>query len=187
MRIIAGALKGRKLSPPVGDTIRPTSDRTRESIFNLLMHGKFGGDHIIDCHVVDLCCGTGALGLEALSRGASTVTFIDSSKPSIALARANVLHCGMAQSAFFVQADATRLPPARAVASLVLMDAPYAVALLAPAYQSLRAQGWIAAGSLIVAEQPLGMDAPTLDGAALIDSRKYGKTFVHVYRVDSLI
>jgi 16S rRNA G966 N2-methylase RsmD len=64
------------------------------------------------------------------------------------------------------------------------MDAPYAVALLVPAYQSLRAQGWIAAGSLIVAEQPLGMDAPLLDGATRIDSRKYGKTFVHVYRVD---
>ena len=147
MRIIAGALKGRKLAPPTDDAIRPTSDRTRESIFNLLMHGKFGGDHIIDCHVVDLCCGTGALGLEALSRGAKAVTFIDNNKKSIELARANVLHCGMAQQSFYVQADATRLPLAREVVQLVLMDAPYATPLLAPAYISLRAQGWITTGS----------------------------------------
>ena len=184
MRIIAGALKGRKLTPPVGDTIRPTSDRTRESIFNLLMHGKFGGDNIIDCHVVDLCCGTGALGLEALSRGAKAVTFIDKDKKSIELTRANVLHCGMAQQSFYVQSDATRLPPAREVASLVLMDAPYATPLLQPAYISLRAQGWIAAGSLIVSEEPSGAAIPELNDAELLDSRHYGKkTVLYIWRI----
>jgi len=184
MRIIAGAFKGRKLTPPADESIRPTSDRTRESIFNLLMHGSYAGDAIIGQHVVDLCCGTGALALEALSRGARAVTFIDKSKTAIDLTRHNVVHCGAAQSAFYVTADAARLPAARDPASLVLMDAPYATPLLAPAYISLRAHGWLAPQALLVAEQPLGMPAPTLADATLIDSRKYGKTLVHIYRVD---
>jgi 16S rRNA (guanine966-N2)-methyltransferase len=181
MRIIAGSLKGRKLTPPTGDAIRPTSDRTRESIFNLLMHGRYAGESIIGQHVVDLCCGTGALGLEAISRGARTVTFIDKDKKSMDLTRSNVLHCGVVQQAFYVQGDATRLPPAREPAALVLMDPPYASPMVAPAYRSLRAQGWLVPGSMLVAEQPLGVDAPALVGAELIDSRKYGKTMVHMY------
>src|ERR1700744_698644 len=106
MRIIAGQFKGRKLLPPEGKDIRPTSDRTRESVFNLLMHGQYAGEAILGQHVLDICCGTGALGLEALSRGARIATFIDADKKSIELARKNALHCGVTNAAFFVQADA---------------------------------------------------------------------------------
>ena len=183
MRIIAGQFKGRKLMPPVGDAIRPTSDRTRESIFNLLMHGAYAGEAIIGQHVVDVCCGTGAMGLEALSRGARIATFIDQDKQALELAKKNALHCGVANAAFFVQADATRLPTAREPAALVLIDAPYATPLLAPSYASLQRQGWLAPGTLIAAEQPRAAAVPELDGAELIDSRHYGKAAVHLFRV----
>lgn len=182
MRIISGQYKGRKLTPPTGKDIRPTSDRTRESVFNLLMHGAYAGEAIIDQHVVDLCCGTGAMGLEALSRGARVATFIDQDKRSLELARQNVTHCGANAAAQFVAADATRLPTAREAAALVLMDAPYDSPILGAAYQSLRAGGWLVAGSLLVAEQAHFTPAPALDGAELIDERKYGKAKVLVYR-----
>ena len=183
MRIIAGQFKGRKLTPPEGNAIRPTSDRTRESIFNLLMHGQYAGENIIGCHVLDLCCGTGALGLEALSRGARIVTFIDKDKTSIALAKANALHCGVTHAAFFVQADVASVPPMREPASLVLMDAPYATPLLAPAYAALQRGGSLLPGALIVAEQERHAPIPVLEGAELIDERHYGKPKVLVYRV----
>ena len=183
MRIIAGQFKGRKLFTPEDTSIRPTSDRTRESIFNLLMHGAYGGDNIVGCHVLDLCCGTGALGLEALSRGARIVTFVDKLKPSIELAKKNAMHCGVTQQSFFIQGDAANLPTVREAVDLVLMDAPYATPLLAPAYASLVRGGWLAPNALIVAEQERAAAVPTLDGAELIDERQYGKPKVLIYRV----
>ncbi len=185
MRIIAGKYKGRKLLTPAGADIRPTSDRARESIFNLLMHGKYAGEHVIDAHVVDLCCGTGALGLEALSRGARIATFVDQDKRSIELAKQNVTHCGANASAFFIHADAAKLPTAREPANLILMDAPYASPLLTPAYAALKAGGWFAPNALLVAEQSRDSLVPSLDGAEQIDERIYGKAKVLVYRIIS--
>ena len=183
MRIIAGQFKGRKLHTPEGDAIRPTSDRAREAIFNLIMHGQYAGENVIDGHVLDICCGTGALGLEALSRGSRIATFIDKDKRAMELAKKNVTHCGANNAAFFVQADSANLPPAREAATLVLMDAPYATALLAPTYVALVAGKWLAPAALIVAEQSRDMAVPTLDGAQLLDARIYGKAKVLVYRV----
>ncbi|MDX2094926.1 MAG: 16S rRNA (guanine(966)-N(2))-methyltransferase RsmD [Alphaproteobacteria bacterium] len=183
MRIIAGQFKGRKLLTPEDTSIRPTSDRTRESIFNLLMHGQYAGENIVGQPVLDLCCGTGALGLEALSRGARIATFVDKNKTALALARQNALHCGVTQQCFFIQGDAASLPPAREAVALVLIDAPYATPLLAPAYEALRRGGWLAPHALIVAEQERGANVPTLNGAELIDERQYGKPKVLVYRV----
>ncbi len=183
MRIIAGQYKGRKLATPTSDAIRPTSDRTRESVFNLLMHGAYAGEAIIGQHVVDLCCGTGAMGLEALSRGARIATFVDQDKRALELARDNVTHCGANNAAFFVQADATRLPTAREAATLVLFDPPYDQAILPQAFASLNAGGWLTAGTLLVCEQAHYTPAATLDGAEVIDERKYGKTKIIVYQV----
>ena len=182
MRIIAGQFKGRKLASFEGKDIRPTSDRTRESVFNLLMHGQYGGEAILGQHVVDICCGTGALGLEALSRGARIATFIDTDRKSLELAKQNALHCGVTHAAFFVQADATKLPAAREPAQLVFMDAPYAMPLLVPTYAALVAGGWLAPGALIVTEQERSAAIPVLDGAELIDERAYGKPRMLIYR-----
>ncbi|MFM9889269.1 MAG: 16S rRNA (guanine(966)-N(2))-methyltransferase RsmD [Rickettsiales bacterium] len=185
MRIIAGAFKGRKLKEFEGDAIRPTGDRTRESLFNLLMHGAYGGDDIIGCHVVDLCCGTGALGLEALSRGARMATFIDKDKRAIALARDNATHCGTLPLCQFLTADATRLPPAHTPAQLVVIDAPYDTPILASAYDALERGQWFAPGALLVAEMRRGTKLPTLIGVTLCDSREYGKAALHLYRRDA--
>lgn len=184
MRIIAGQYKGRKLLTPEDNRIRPTSDRTRESVFNLLMHGAYAGEAIIDQHVVDVCCGTGALGLEALSRGARIATFIDKDKRSLELAKQNALHLGAVSTTFFVPADATRLPAAREAASLVLFDAPYDAPILAPTYASLRAGGWLTRGTLLVAELPRAAETPVLEGAALTDERQYGKTRIVIFTCD---
>lgn len=184
MRIISGKFKGRKLYTPMGDDIRPTADRTRESIFNLLMHGAYAGEAIIDQHVLDLCSGTGALGLEAISRGARMATFIDQNKYAIELGKKNALHCGATSQCFFVQADVTKLPPAREPAALVLMDAPYDTPLLAPAYASLLRGGWLKPGTLLIVEQPRTTDAPLLDGAEHTDTRQYGKAKIFIYRVN---
>ena len=184
MRIIAGAFKGRRLATPQGTDIRPTSDRTRESIFNLLMHGSYGGDAVIDQHVIDLCCGTGAMGLEALSRGASVATFVDKDPRSLELARSNVLHCGATANAHFLRSDAAQLgalPAGRQPAALVLYDAPYAAPILAPSYQRLVAGGWLAEGALIVAEQAKEAPIVALSGATLRDERSYGKTRITIY------
>jgi 16S rRNA (guanine966-N2)-methyltransferase len=183
MRIIAGAFKGRRLNAPEGDAIRPTSDRMREAVFNLLMHGKFGGEHIINRRVADLCCGTGALGLEALSRGASECMFVDADKTSLALAKANALHCNAVASSQFVLSDATRLPAARQPVALVLMDAPYADAITARAYQSLRAGHWFEPDALFVVEQPKTAEIPALPDTTLLDTRPYGKAQLLIYKI----
>lgn len=184
MRIIAGQYKGRKLMTPTSDHIRPTSDRAREALFNLLMHGKYAGEAVIDQHVVDLCCGTGAIGLEALSRGARAVTFVDQDKRSLELSKQNVTHCGANHAAYFVQADVAKLPAAREAAALVIMDAPYDSPILVAAYAALVRGGWLAKEALIVAEQARDAAVPELAGAALIDERQYGKAKIVIYRVE---
>ena len=183
MRIIAGTLKGRRLAGFEGDDIRPTSDRTREAIFNLLMHGQFGGDNIIGARVADLCCGTGALGLEAISRGAMSCHFIDISKKSIALAKDNALHCNVSNQSHFLQADITKLPPTTSPVALALFDAPYAKNLLPDAYASLRQNGWLAPDALLVAELPRDAKPPELPDAELLLSRQYGKPMIHIWRI----
>ncbi|MFZ4541719.1 MAG: 16S rRNA (guanine(966)-N(2))-methyltransferase RsmD [Rickettsiales bacterium] len=183
MRIIAGQFKGRKLLAPEGKDVRPTLGRAREAIFNLLMHGHYAGEAIIGQHIVDLCCGTGALGLEALSRGARLATFVDQDKKSLEIAKQNAMHCGVTHASFFVQADAAKLPAAREQASLVLMDAPYASPLLQPAHAALVRGNWLAPGALLVAEQARTSATPTLDGMTLIDERHYGKANILIYQL----
>lgn len=183
MRIIAGRMKGRKLLTPANDAIRPTSDRTRESLFNLLMHGSYGGEHIIERRVADLCCGTGALGLEAISRGAAECIFIDQDKRSLQLAKDNAMHCQVIPSAQFIQADVTRLPAARTPVALALMDAPYASPLTLPAFEALKRGHWFEPGALFVVEQPRSAQVEQLQGAELIDQRDYGKARLLIYRM----
>ena len=183
MRIIAGSLKGRKLTPPKNDAIRPTSDRMRESLFNLLMHGRYAGDAIVDQRVMDLCCGTGAVGLEAISRGAAHCVFADQDRSALALAKENAQHCKVEGQCQFLLGDARQLPVAPQPVALAFMDAPYATPLTVPVYAVLRRQGWLKSGSLFVVEQPKLADMPALDGAECIDQRDYGKAKLIIYSV----
>lgn len=183
MRIISGIHKGRKLTPPKDDAIRPTSERAREALFNLLLHGRFGGACIRDQRVADICCGTGALGLEALSRGAAHATFVDQSKISVQLAQKNAAHLGVDAQCTFITADGTGLPKASAPYALVMLDPPYSAGLLGPIYKNLKRQGWLQSGSVITTEMLFNTDLPALDGAELITERRYGKTKLVIWEV----
>lgn len=184
MRIIAGIHRGRKLTPPEGDDIRPSSARTREAMFNILMHGAFNGECVRSQRVADICSGTGALGLEALSRGAEHATFVDHAQASISLSKKNAGHIGVLEDCSFVQTDATKLPPAQEPYSLIMMDPPYSKGLVPGMVKSLLQQGWAESGTILTTELPFNMDAPELEGLTLKTDRKYGKTKLLVWVVD---
>jgi 16S rRNA (guanine966-N2)-methyltransferase len=182
MRVISGIYKGRKLTPPDDDKIRPTSDRTRESIFNLIMHGQFGGQQVMGQRVADICCGTGALGIEALSRGASHCTFVDQTKAHLALAEKNCAAIG-ATNAHFITCDATRLPNVAEPFALILIDPPYENNIIPRVATSLREKGWVKSGSIMVTEVIFSNELPPLEGYEMVSERKYGKAKILIWRV----
>lgn len=186
MRIISGAHKGRRIEllKEVGDQVRPTSDYAREAIFNLLNHRDFqkNAHPFIDQHVLDIFCGTGALGLEALSRGASEVTFIDRSREALANARYNATRMKEEERTHFFQCDATRLPPARTTFSLVFMDPPYFGQLLPKAMKSLAAGNWLAKDALLVVEHDAKEQHLLPEGFVLHDSRRYGRAAIQLVK-----
>lgn len=183
MRVIAGIHKGRKLTPPADDKVRPTSDRARESIFNLIMHGQFGGQHVVGQRVADLCCGTGALGIEAISRGAAHCTFLDHARSHLSLAEKNCAAIGIT-NADFITADATRLPNAPEPYALILIDPPYENHIMDRVATSLREKGWMASGSALVTEVMFNTDIPALEGFTLATERRYGKAKILIWKHD---
>ena len=187
MRIVAGRLKGRRLAVPKGRDIRPTADRTRQALFDLLEHGRLrsdGASALVDAVVLDAFCGTGALGLEAVSRGAAKVSFMDSSRAAIDCARANAKALGV--EAQFILADATSPPRARKPADLVFLDSPYGRGLARPALEPLAAAGWIAPGAVLSVElsgrEALGFVPP--GGFIKLDERRYGRARIMLLRAD---
>ena len=182
MRIIAGRHRGLRLaSLGKGDAaahLRPTSDRVRESLFNVLANGAWG-DPITGARVLDLFAGTGALGLEALSRGAEHVTFVEKGRKGQALIRENLALARREGDAVLLRADATRLPPLKgAPASLVFLDPPYGKGLGEKALSSAREGGWIAPGALVVWEENAPQAAP--EGFAPLDQRRYGDSWITI-------
>ena len=179
MRIVGGSLKGRCLAAPPGGAIRPTSDRAREALFNRLAHGAFSRDGtsiVAGALVLDAFCGTGALGLEALSRGAAQAVFIDNDAAAIACVRTNIAALGVDDRATVLQADATNPPRAAAPCTLAFVDPPYAGNAIASALPALAAAGWLAPGALCVAESAARSPAPEPPGGfETLDSRSYGK------------
>lgn len=177
MRIIAGQFRGRRLASvgkgDAGAHLRPTTDRVRESLFSMLQGGRFG-DPFDGTRVLDLFAGTGALGLEALSRGAAHVTFVDDGRKAQSLIRQNIKELGIVSETTLVARDAARLPPADAPCDLVFLDPPYGKALGAKALLAAKAQGWIASGALIVFEENAAQEAP--DGFDLLETKRYGDT-----------
>ena len=179
MRIIGGIHRGTALtSVGKGDAsahLRPTTDRTRESLFNVLMGGRYG-DPVTDAIVLDLFAGTGALGLEALSRGAASVTFVDSGRVAQRLIRDNIAKVRRQADTTLIAADVTHLPAAPAPANLIFLDPPYGLDLGGKALTTARAKGWIAADALIIWEEKAPQLAP--DGFDLIEHRRYGDTHI---------
>ncbi len=184
MRIIAGKHRGLTLASvgkgDAGAHLRPTTDRVRESLFNLLLNGGYG-DPVTGARVLDLFAGTGALGLEALSRGAAHVTFVDDGTKARNLIRENIDKCRAQEATTFIRRDATRLgevqgPPYE----LIFLDPPYGKGLGGKALSAALNGGWIAGDALIVWEENTAQDAP--EGFDLLDQRKYGDTWINILR-----
>ncbi|TVP95335.1 MAG: 16S rRNA (guanine(966)-N(2))-methyltransferase RsmD [Roseinatronobacter sp.] len=184
MRIIGGKYRGLKLAElGAGDAdahLRPTSDRVREAIFNLLINGSHGAD-LDGARVLDLFAGTGALGLEALSRGAAHCTFVDDGAAARALMRANIEKTHTMGCTRVFRRDATKLGDNRGPGfSLVFLDPPYGKGMGEAALASALAGGWIAPDARIMWEEASPQLAP--EGFELLDQRRYGETHVTLLR-----
>lgn len=170
MRIIAGTWRGRRLLAPQDARIRPTSDRAREALFDILDHGT---PPLRGARFLDVFCGTGAVGLEALSRGAAEVLLIDNDPEALQLANANIACLGSPPGIHNLAADATRPGPARVPFDLVFLDPPYRSDLAAPALAAL-VDGWLAPDARIIVELDAkqGLDLP--DDFTFAQERRYG-------------
>ena len=179
MRIIAGTWRGRLLSAPPGATTRPTADRVRQALFDRLMHASWAGRAAIEgARVLDVFAGTGALGLEALSRGGAHATFIEDNRAALATLRANIAACRAEDRCTVLPADVLR-PPRGAPCRLLFLDPPYGAGLVPRAVAALATAGWVEQGTLIVAE--VGRDDPTPVDAPL-DERMQGAARVVAWR-----
>ncbi len=176
MRVVGGRLRGRNLASPASREIRPTADRLRESVFNILMHAY--GDPITGARVLDLFAGTGALGIEAISRGAGFVLFVDNGAEARALLRNNVEALGLGGVTKVFRRDATNLGPAHPLEpfSLVFLDPPYGKGLAEKALASLRDGGWVTPGALLVVEEAKTAGFATPEGFEELERRAYDDT-----------
>jgi 16S rRNA (guanine966-N2)-methyltransferase len=182
MRIVGGRLRGRALVGPKSPAIRPTADRLREALFNILAHAY--GDPVGGARVLDLFAGSGALGLEALSRGAAFALFVDDGAEARALIRANVEALGLGGVTRVFRRDATRLGPAYPVEpfGLVFADPPYGHGYAEKALSAARVGGWLAAEALVVVEEAVDAKFAAPEGFEEIERRDYDDTEVMIAR-----
>lgn len=172
MRIVGGSHKGRRLAAPEGRDTRPTADRARQALFNILAHSplvELDGALVVDCFA-----GSGALGLEALSRGAGHAWFLEMAHGALSALKANVTELKELDRATILKADATKPPPATRPCTLALIDAPYLKDLSAPCLAALAAKGWLAPGALAVVEVAAKEPLVPPEGFTIEDERTYG-------------
>ena len=186
MRIIGGRHRGRQLLAPPGAAVRPTSDRAREALFDILSHGRFAASGLPFAgeSVLDAFAGTGALGLEALSRGAARAVFIENAADALAALRRNIAALGEGERARILPGDATRPPRASEACALVFLDPPYRSGLAGPALAALAAAGWLAPEALAVVETAAREKMPPPAGFTLLDERRYGAARLTFLRRD---
>ncbi|MFT3986038.1 16S rRNA (guanine(966)-N(2))-methyltransferase RsmD [Aestuariivirga sp.] len=185
MRIVGGTFKGRTLAAPSDQSTRPTSDRVREAMFNILSHG-IDGLTPDGARVMDLFAGTGALGLEALSRGARFCQFVDEGTEARGLVRRNADALGVIGQVKIWRRDATKLGPCapQTPFDLVFCDPPYGKGLGEGALASLVEGQWLSSGAVVVLEEKADAQVSDVAGLTLIDTRIYGDTQVRFYRAD---
>lgn len=181
MRIIAGSLKGRLLLAPPGRLTRPTADRAREALFNLLTHGAFERKELAGARVLDAFAGAGTLGFEALSRGAAHVTFIENWRGAAKTIENNAKKMGVEASVKVLTADATRAPAATVPVDIALLDPPYGEGLIPLALASLWKQGWLKQDSLVVAEVAAKEEFQPPEGFAIRHERAAGSAARFVF------
>jgi 16S rRNA (guanine966-N2)-methyltransferase len=192
VRIVGGRHRGRRIEAPEGLAVRPTADRTREAMFNILTHGKLpwpaaraaADNPLAGARVLDAFAGTGALGLEAVSRGAAHVTFMENQAASVTACRDNIRTLEEQDRCEIVSADVLHPPRADGACDVILMDPPYGLGLAGPALEALRAAGWIAPGTLVVVELLSKEDFAAPADFVPVDSRKYGKARLEFLRAE---
>jgi 16S rRNA (guanine966-N2)-methyltransferase len=184
MRVVGGRFKGRGLTAPKGMATRPTTDRTRESLFNILAHKDDAP--LEGARVLDLFAGSGALGIEALSRGAAFCLFVEIAAPARGAIRENLEALSLNGVARLHRRSATSLGPKPqgmgTPFTLAFLDPPYGEGLIAPALVSLRDGAWLSEGALVIAEQGKGEGPPVVEGFALEDERRFGDTLMRFLR-----
>lgn len=179
VRIITGAWRGRSIEVPAGQLIRPTADRVRQALFNRIAHAfAESGFQLTGARILDVFAGTGALGLEALSRGAAQCTFIDRNPDAVALLKRNVAKLGAEDRAVVMNADGAHLPRAATACDLVFLDPPYGEGLVTPALHGLDRQGWLKPGALVAVETDAAEPEPAAENFKLVDRRAYGRVAV---------
>jgi 16S rRNA (guanine966-N2)-methyltransferase len=184
MRVVGGRLRGRALAAPKSQAVRPTPDRLRETLFNILAHGY--GDPVQDARVLDLFAGTGALGIEASSRGAAFVLFVDDGAEARALLRENVEALALGGLTRIFRRDATHLGPVHPLEpfSLAFLDPPYGKGLADLALASVREGGWLTAGALVIVEEAATAKFSTPAGYTELERRTYGDSELVFLRRD---
>ncbi|MBL26806.1 MAG: 16S rRNA (guanine(966)-N(2))-methyltransferase RsmD [Rhodospirillaceae bacterium] len=175
MRIVAGRNRGRGLDVPPGNAVRPTADRAREALFDILDGGRVFPDFdLTDARVLDVFAGSGAVGLEALSRGAARAVFIENGREALSSLRRNIAALGETGRTRVLAADARHLGAAPEVFDFVFLDPPYGVGLLGPTLTALTAGGWLAPGAAVVAELAAKEPFVPPEGFQVRDERRYG-------------
>ncbi len=178
MRIITGEYRGRRLESPTGYDVRPTTDKAKEAIFNLLMHDVW------DSVVIDLFAGTGNLGLEALSRGARRCYFCDNSRDSLALIKKNIAKCGAEEKSIVLAGDYMKaLSRIKEKANVILLDPPYRDGLYEKCLEEIDSLDLLEEGGIIIAEHGAADYVPDrTENLVKVRERKYGKIKVSIYR-----
>ena len=176
MRVVGGKLRSRPIAGPKSDAVRPTSDRLREALFNILTHSY--GDPVTGARVLDLFAGTGALGIEAISRGADYALFVDEGIEARALLRDNVESLGLGGVTRIFRRDASRLGPAHPLDpfSLIFLDPPYGKGLAEKSLISARDGGWLMPEALLVVEEAADAGFKTPEGFIELERRRYDDT-----------
>ena len=186
MRVVGGEFRGRPLQAPMGEAIRPTSDRVRQTLFDILAHSY--GDPVSGGRVLDLFAGTGALGIEAISRGAASVLFVDDGAEARGIIRANVEAFGLTGRTRIFRRDATRLGETGTVPpfDLIFADPPYGKGLGERALSSALAGGWLKAGAVVVLEEDAAVSIAPIAGLEIEEIRRIGDTQIAFLRQPSL-
>jgi len=186
MRVVGGRLRGRNLTAPNSQAVRPTADRLRETLFNILAHGY--DDPVADARVLDLFAGTGALGIEASSRGAAFVLFVDDGAEARALLRGNVESLSLGGLTRIFRRDATKLGPVHPLEpfSLAFLDPPYGKGLAELSLASARDGGWLTPGALVVVEESTAAKFAAPLGYTELERRDYGDSELVFLRRDAI-
>jgi len=192
MKVTGGKYRGKNIESRTEKTLRPTTARVRETMFNILAHGKFiyeddfiSDDNpslIEDRKVIDIFCGTGALAIEAISRGASFVYLVDQNPQTLSLAKENIDSLGDGENASYIRSDSTLLPSAFEKCDLAFIDPPYNKNLGVPAIKSLAKNGWLKIGAIIVLEHGKQDDVQDIAGFRMLDNRTSDKTRITFYQ-----